>query len=122
MFCDNGGGRSGGAEIGPVIERPSQDKVGLVNRQVVVVTGASHLLVTVLPGGGGEDRSPRVMQERDRCFTRLGPRVLGAELDASFLVWMGFLLCNRFLFGWRRRGKRVVVRFYFTRLYTQILC
>lgn len=27
--------------------------MGLVNRQVVVVTGASHLLVTVLCGGGG---------------------------------------------------------------------
>lgn len=122
-FRKRGGER--GAEIGHVIERPSHDKVGLVNRQVVVVvTGASHLLVTVFGGGGGgeEDRPPRLMQERDRCFTRLGPRVLGAELDASLLVWVGFLLCNRFLLGWRRRGKRVVVRLYLTRLYTQILC
>lgn len=119
-FWIRGGER--GAEIGHVIERPSHDKVGLVNRQVVVVTGASHLLVTVFVAGGGEDRPPRVMQERDRCFTRLGLRVLGAELDAAFLVWVGFLLCNRFLLRWRRRGKRVVVRLYLTRLYTQILC
>lgn len=116
--CLRGGGR--GAEIGHVVERPSRDKVGLVNRQVVVVTGASHLLlVTVSVRGGGVDRPPRVMQERDRCFTRLGPRVLGAALDASFLVWMGFLLCNRFLLGWRRRGKRSCSK---VLPHTQILC
>lgn len=52
-----GAGGERGAEIGHVIERPSHDKVGLVNRQVVVVTGASHLLVTVLLGGGGGGRT-----------------------------------------------------------------